>query len=301
MYEASMTSRNKKVPWGFVSKLLTEAKNEEPWVTKNMINFAYKKFCSRKRLESETDSSENHSTISMPSKSGGRPKGTTVISKHHHRETLAAAKNEIASLYKQEKERCKKNGERLANCWLKNTIKRVIEARGLPLSTSIPSSTIQNRKQAIVLSARGCPTLMSEIEPHLVTLILVMAQAQRCLQASECISLSNDLIKGTEVEKKIMDRKKKRKEWNDDNSPVLGKKYWQLFNKRWKHKLVTKRGQKFAIERSHSLTYHNVKKCTMMCTMLLLSLGMLSRLKSLHQSTMVLSRLSSTSLIRRIV
>ena len=40
MYEASKNSKNKKVPWGFVSKLLKEAKNEEPWVTKNMVNFA---------------------------------------------------------------------------------------------------------------------------------------------------------------------------------------------------------------------------------------------------------------------
>ena len=108
----------------------------------------------------------------LPSKSGGRPSWTTVISKHHYRETLVAAKNKIVSLYKQEKERCKKNGEILANCWLKNTIKSDIKARRLTPSTSIPSNTIQNRKQAIVLSARRCPTLMSEIEPHLVTLIL---------------------------------------------------------------------------------------------------------------------------------
>ena len=41
MNEASKTSKNKKIPWGFVPKLLNEAKSEEPWVTKNMINFAY--------------------------------------------------------------------------------------------------------------------------------------------------------------------------------------------------------------------------------------------------------------------
>ena len=46
----------------------------------------------------------------------------------------------------------------------------------------------------------------------------------------------------------------------DPASPVLGKKYWLLFKKRWSHKLVTKRGQKFAIDRSNSLTYANVKQ-----------------------------------------
>ena len=51
---------------------------------------------------------------------------------------------------------------------------------------------------------------MSEVEPHLVTLILAMAQARRCLRANKCISLANDLIKGTEVQKKIIHRKKKK-------------------------------------------------------------------------------------------
>ena len=101
--------------------------------------------------------------------------------------------------------------------------------------------------------------MMSEFEPHLVTLILSVAQAQRYLEVSECISLANNLIKGTEIETKIIDREKKRKAWNDENSTVLSKKYWQLFNKRWKHKLVTKRGQKFAIERSNLLPCHNIK------------------------------------------
>ena len=99
------------------------------------------------------------------------------------------------------------------------------EIQGVPSLTVIPLNTIQNCTQPIVLSSRGSSTLMSEVDPHLVTLILAMAQARRCLSASECISLANNLIKGTEVEKKIIQRKKKRKEWEDDNSPVLGRKY----------------------------------------------------------------------------
>jgi len=268
MYEASMTSKNKKVPWGFVSKLLKDAKKEEPWVTKNMINFAFKKFRSKKNLgnEEELDSksnttiNESTTTATTGTYSGGRPKGTTIVNQHHQKEALRAAKNEIATLYQEKKTKCNNNGEKLPNGWLKMTIDNVVNTKGLPPSTSISLKTIRNRKQAIVLSDRGSATLMSGVEPQLVTLILAMAQARRCLRASECLSLANDLIKGTEVEKKIIERKKKRNELYDDNSPVLGKKYWQLFNKRWKHKLVTRRGQKFALDRSNSLTYHNVKK-----------------------------------------
>ena len=48
--------------------------------------------------------------------------------------------------------------------------------------------------------------------------------------------------------------------FNDPFSPVLGKKYWSLFKKRWSHKLVSKRGQKFALDRSNALTFSNVKQ-----------------------------------------
>ena len=64
---------------------------------------------------------------------------------------------------------------------------------------------------------------MHQIEPKLVTLILAIAQAWRCLRASECIALANDLIKRTELEKKIIERKRMTMDWCDDNTPVLGK------------------------------------------------------------------------------
>ena len=90
---------------------------------------------------------------------------------------------------------------------------------------------------------------MSSVEPHLIELICPMAEIRRRLTTSEAISLANDLIVGTETEKKIIEWKKNRNEYNN-NSPVLGKKWWQLFKKQWSHWLVTKRGQKFALDRS---------------------------------------------------
>ncbi len=101
---------------------------------------------------------------------------------------------------------------------------------------------------------------MYQVEPHLVTLILVMAQARRCMGASEYLALTNNLIRGTQVEKEIIKIKKKGTEWKHNNSLILGRKYWKLFTRRWKHQLVSRRGQKFAIEQNNSLSYHNVKK-----------------------------------------
>jgi len=262
MYNTQMSSKTKKLPWGYVSKILNEAKIEEPWITKNKLYFAFKKFCTKKDSEEKEllDSSKCEATINKPCCNGGRPKGSTIENQYHQKETFVAAKNEIFSLYLFEKEKRTKNSERVPKGWLKSTIESVIRSRGLPSTTTISVKSIRKRTKPIVLTQQGCETLMYQVEPQLVTLILAMAQARRCLQASECISLANDLIKGSDLEKKIIERKKKIMEVYDDDTPVLGKKYWQLFNRRWKHKLVSRRGQKFAIDRSNSLTYRNVKK-----------------------------------------
>ena len=108
---------------------------------------------------------------------------------------------------------------------MKETIERVCESTGLPPSTAVSVKSIRKRTKPVILTEQGRETLMHEVEPQLVTLILAMAQARRCLRASECISLANDLIKGTELEKKIIERKKKTMDWCDDNTPVLDKKY----------------------------------------------------------------------------
>ena len=234
MYNTQMSSKTKKLPWGYVSKILNEAKIEEPWITKNKLYFAFKKFCTKKDSEEKEllDSSKCEATINKPCCNGGRPKGSTIENQYHQKETFVAAKNEIFSLYLIEKEKRTKNSERVPKGWLKSTIESVIRSRGLPSTTTISVKSIRKRTKPIVLTQQGCETLMYQVEPQLVTLILAMAQARRCLQASECISLANDLIKGSDLEKKIIERKKKIMEVYDDNTPVLGKKYWQLFNRR---------------------------------------------------------------------
>ena len=124
----------------------------------------------------------------------------------------------------------------------------------------ISKFTIRNRKEGqIVLQGGGPESLMASVEPHLIDLICAMAEMRRCLTTSEAIALANDLIIGTETEKRIVEWKKERNNFNE-NSPVLGKKWWLLFKKRWSHRLVTKRGQKFALDRSSALTYKNVKE-----------------------------------------
>ena len=78
---AATSSVNGKIPYGFITKIMNRTKDEQPWINRNMINFAWKKFCERKKDSkvpapvTEDDSSSN----ALPSKAkGGRPKGTTI-------------------------------------------------------------------------------------------------------------------------------------------------------------------------------------------------------------------------------
>ena len=48
----------------------------------------------------------------------------------------------------------------------------------------------------------GPESLMASVEPHLIELICPMAEIRRRLTTSEAISLANDLIVGTETEKR---------------------------------------------------------------------------------------------------
>ena len=105
---AAITSKNGKAPCRFYKKILAEIKDEEPWVNRNLICFAYKKYCQRKKFESKEAASKASAT-----RQGGRTKGSTNIKKHYLKKVLLAAKNEIATIYL-----CEKKGGIAVTKWL---------------------------------------------------------------------------------------------------------------------------------------------------------------------------------------
>ena len=124
--------------------------------------------------------------------------------KQHLKESVIAAKNKITCLYHDKRKEYKKKGENLPVGWLKATVDSIRIKRGLSPNIKIPLSTIRNRTKTIVMQESGSETLMSCIEPHLVELISVMGQIRRSLTGCESLSLANDLIYGTQVEKDII-------------------------------------------------------------------------------------------------
>ena len=133
----------------------------------------------------------------------------------------------------------RKKGENIPIGLLIATIESVRIKRGLPPNIKIPLSTIRICTKTIVMQESGSETLMPCIEPHLVEFISTMGQIRRSLSGCESLSLANDLIYGPQAEKEIIEWEKRRNEYNP-NAPVLGKKYWQLFKRRWTHRVVTR-------------------------------------------------------------
>ena len=131
MHNAFRSLKNEKPPWGYIPHIMKDAKMDVLLVTRNIITFAFKKFCLKKDLEKEELDSPTH----------------------------------ILKMNKSCKEKAK-----------------------------ISLKTIRNFTKSVVPSHGGWETLMKQVEPYLVTLILALAQVQRWVRASECISLANDLI-----------------------------------------------------------------------------------------------------------
>lgn len=205
MFYAASSSANGKVPWGTVTRIVNQTVEDNPWINRNVINFAYKKFLDEKKKEESNESGASPSVSTCTSTTAvGRPKGETNLMKHHRKEVIVAAKNEITQLYNEEKEKKKNIGEILPKGWLKQTIQNVCRKRGISdYISQINVSTIRNRTNMLVRQGGGSETLMNEVEPHLVELICAMARIRRCLTTSESIALANDLIAGTRLEKKL--------------------------------------------------------------------------------------------------
>ncbi len=94
---------------------------------------------------------------------------------------------------------------------------------------------------------------MLSIEPIVVEIILQMAGIQPCLCPSKGLQLVNSLIKDTEIQKELIEWKK-RNTLNDNGTLGLG--YWRFFFRRNRAKIVSKRDQKYELNWQKT-TYSN--------------------------------------------
>ena len=99
---------------------------------------------------------------------------------------------------------------------------------------------------------------MAKVEDKLVGLIIQMARIRHLLTPSSCLKLANDFISGTQTEKDVIDFKNKYCfNESDDDESLLSRSYFKGFKKRNVHRIVSKCGQKYEMDRDNWTTYRN--------------------------------------------
>ena len=99
---------------------------------------------------------------------------------------------------------------------------------------------------------------MAKVEDKLVGLKMQMARIRHPLTPYSCLQLANDFISGTQTEKDVTDFKNKSCVNNSkDGERLLNRGYFIDFKKRNAHRIVSKRCQKYEMDRDNWTTFRN--------------------------------------------
>ena len=158
------------------------------------------------------------------------PKGATSGAKRNLKITLRDALNEIAVEYQKEMNTAKSLGFQAKKGCLEDLIIQKKAEFSISEDIIIKKSTIRSRceRDKPIVHGMGPESPMSAADPQLIELIIKMGRIRRCLTPTQCLHLAKDLVKGTEIEKKVVAFKKKlfRKNYEDSD---LGMRYWHGF------------------------------------------------------------------------
>ena len=287
-----MLLNNNRLPYAYITKLLNDLRNSPSfeWLTRNIVNKAFIKYKSQLESEKTKKSSERQrptgtivgmnieveastadtailSELSgdVPSKvenassnrpKGGRHVGTTIKAKEETERKIFLAKNIITKRFSAERKRI--HWEKNVKC---GTLKKITdEVKGelkLNKNVNISPSAIRQRyyrKKEVCHHVAGHISPLEKIEPTVISIIIHMGRIRQSLSPSQGLRLVNSLIKGTEIEKELVQWKQK---FSNNNSPSVGNGYWARFMKRNKDKIVSRRGQRYELNRQKWTTYSN--------------------------------------------
>ena len=156
----------------------------------------------------------------------------------------------------------KAKGMRVEKGFLDRLIKEKKKEFGVV--SDISKKTIQNRvSRGIVFAHHGAKSPLFEVEAEraLVELCIQMGKIRQPLNVTEGIEVMNNLIEGTEVQQDLIAFQKSRKLGKEDfEHGKVTKGWWVGFLKRHEHEIVTKRGEKFALNRAEWTTLPNISQ-----------------------------------------
>ena len=256
-----------RLPYGYMKEYAGAQMKLYPWLTYHSLNCFYQRW--KKSLDEvpqsvkkqpceEIYASSVHNSMSDLSdantekvtvRSAGRPVGSTMIEKRKRMDNIVQMKNDITAEYVKVKaeEGILKKG-RLVEIIDNHKAKRKLE------DVNIPSSTIRQRvlrKKTVVLNHHrgGHSSPLESLDDTIVDLVLMMARIRQCLTPSSGLALVNSMIDGQPIQQDLIEWKKKF--CKSDATGTVGKSYWRAFMKRNRHMLVSRRGQKYALDRQN--------------------------------------------------
>ena len=158
---------------------------------------------------SNPERSPPHQPAEPPTpKKGGRLNNTSINEMKNQSVCLISAKNEVATLYAAEKERVGRKGKRMKKGRLQEIVEDVKNKQKLPcdfvVDYNVVKKRIQRKSIVVVNKGQGVVSPLIDIEPHFVDVILKMAQIGKSLTPTQCLTLMNDLIKGTEYQDRLV-------------------------------------------------------------------------------------------------
>ena len=276
----NVTANNGRMPYGYMSTFLEENKRSSDWLTRDIVNSAYTRYKKRRlelhsdrkqptiseiQLDTQTSAFSNSTSLSDLSESqqhhggsycakGGRPSGSSNGNKRRRKDEIIAMKNDIARDY----QKVKASGKRAKKGQLKQIIEWHQKKRKLE-DVDVPEATIRIRVQrnhSIVHHDHhgGLQFPLLELDETVVNVALMMARIRQCLSPSRGLALVNSLIDNQPIQQRLIEWKRK---YSSNCDGTVGYKYWRGLMKRNKHRLVSKRGQKYSLDRQNWTTYHN--------------------------------------------
>ena len=270
-------NNNGKMPYGMIQRTVQENKDKFPGLT----NIYIKNLLQSHGMKQKDASPERSSHIEVPETQhppvpapapvetrnyGGRPKGTTRAEQNEKKVRGQNMVNAIALEYSSSK--YEYENDTLPRGLLDTIIEEKKDEYLLP-NYAVSKNTIMRRhkkKQYDVMASGGRDSPAKKLDDPLVAVFHNLADMNKPLSPGEAIKMANDLLIGTDLEKAIILYKNKIGTPCDANGrnlsdgQLLGAGWWRRFLRRNKHRLVSKRGRKFSLNRTEWCTFANFAK-----------------------------------------
>jgi hypothetical protein len=208
--------------------------------------------------DSLTSESEDTDEIKHKSLAGGRPKGSTNTKKKQNLSDASKCTDAIIFEYSRKYNASKSVGGKVKYGYLKRLIDEKKKEFGV--NCSIPISTIKNCVYAGALTTHHrAKSPLDKVEEALVQICIQMGKICQPLSCTEAIALMNDMVENTKTKQKLIEFHDSRKlgTYGFEKGQVTTG-WWRGFLRRRKDKLVTKRGEKIALNRSDWATLPNI-------------------------------------------